>query len=189
MVELDRTAVTIRLALEADLPAATAIMIRTFERDFGTGYMPEIHTDIADMRAAYLDDPGSALFVAVDDATSDVIGTAGVKDGALKPGLSPTDLVRRYADGRTAQLVRVYTLAEHRRRGIARRLVLACLDWILAQPSFDRIALHTYPHSPGALGFWASMGTVTVADDRDGPSQAIFFEIPVDAARTMVAAG
>ena len=80
---------TVRRMQPEDIPAARAIMIRTFEEDFGTGYQPAIHTDVADLAGVYLDNPRHALFVAVDDATGQLVATAGVRDGALKPGLSP----------------------------------------------------------------------------------------------------
>lgn len=182
----DRGGFTVRRARPEDLPAARAIMIRTFEEDFGTGYQPEIHTDIANLGAVYIDDPRHALFVAVDDATSEVIATAGVRDGGLKAGLSPAHLVERYDPETTAQLVRVYTLPGHRRRGIARALVAATLAFVLEDGGYERVALHTYPHSPGALAFWTAIGTRQVDDDRDGPSQAIFFEVSLDDARRFV---
>lgn len=171
-----------------DVPAARAIMIRTFDEDFGTGYQPGIHTDVADLAAVYLANPRHALFVAVDDATGQVVATAGVRDGALKPGVSPERLVRRYDPDRTAQLVRVYVLREHRRRGIARALVRATLEFVVTDGRYSLVALHTYPHSPGALGFWEAIGATVVEDDRHGPSRAIFFEIPLDRVRRHLAA-
>src|SRR6266699_7162909 len=92
-----------------DIPAARALMIKTFEEDFRTGYIPEFHSDVEDIEGVYIDHPRHALFVAIDDDTGELIATAGVRDGALKPGVSPQHLVQRYAGGRTAQLVRVYT--------------------------------------------------------------------------------
>ena len=170
---------TIRRTLPEDLPVARVIMIRTFEEDFGTGYQPAVHTDVADLAAVYLANPRNALFVAVDDS-GQVVATAGVRDGALKAGLSPDRLVARYDPARTAQLVRVYTLREHRRRGIARALVRAALQFVVDDGGYSIVALHTFPNSPGALGFWESIGTTIVEDDRDGPSKAVFFEMPMD---------
>lgn len=188
MTHPTRAGFTVRPMRPEDVPAARAIMIRTFEEDFGTGYQPSIHTDVADLAAVYLANPRHAMFVAVDDETGEIVATAGVRDGALKPGVSPEALVRRYEPDRTAQLVRVYTLPEHRRRGIARALVRAALQFVLADGRYSLVALHTYPHSPGALAFWKSVGTTLVEDDRDGPSRAVFFEMPLDRVRRFVAA-
>ncbi|HXG40509.1 MAG TPA: GNAT family N-acetyltransferase [Candidatus Limnocylindrales bacterium] len=177
---------TVRRLRPEDVPAARAIMVRTFEDDFGTGYLPEIHTDVADLVSVYVETPRNALFVAVDDATGEVVATAGVRDGALKPGVSPAHLVARYDPRTTAQLVRVYTLPEHRRRGIATALVRASLEHILADGGYSLVALHTYPHSPGAIGFWQSVGArVVYEDERDG-IRTVFMEIPLEEARRFV---
>lgn len=178
---------TVRPMRHEDIPVAQRIMIRTFEEDFGTGYRPEIHTDVADLAAVYIDNPRHALYVAVDDATGQVVATAGIRDGALKRGLSPDHLVDRYDPETTAQFVRVYTEPDHRRRGIAKALVRALLGFVLDDGRYTLIALHTYPHSPGAVGFWQSVCTRFVEDDRDGPSQALFYEISLDDARRFVA--
>lgn len=179
---------TVRPMTPADVPAAKRIMLRTFDEDFRTGYQPEVHSDVERLEEVYLRTPRQAMFVAIDEATGEVVGTAGVRDGTLKPGLSPEHLVRRYANDHTAQLVRVYTLREHRRRGIAGALVNATLGFVVADGGYSIVALHTYPHSPGAIGFWEAMGATIVADDRDGPSRAVFLEMPASRARTALAA-
>jgi GNAT superfamily N-acetyltransferase len=173
------TGYAIRPIRADDIPAARALMITTFEEDFGTGYIPQFHSDVEDIGGVYINHPRHALFVAVDDDTGELIATAGVRDGALKPGVSPQHLVQRYSTGQTAQLVRVYTHRRHRRRGAARALVQKVIDHVAADEVYTILALHTYPHSPGAMVFWESIGVQVVADDRDGPSRAVFFEIPL----------
>ncbi|WP_020579369.1 GNAT family N-acetyltransferase [Actinopolymorpha alba] len=168
----------VRELAEHDIPEARALMLRTVAEDFGDPYDPRIHADIDDMLGWYVSPTGPFMLVAVDDTSDALVATAGIRGGALKEGLSPQALVDRYRDGRTGQLVRVYVLREHRRRGIARVLVQAVLDRAAAEGHYDTIALHTFPHSPGALGFWQSMGAVLVDDDTDGVSRAMFFEIP-----------
>jgi GNAT superfamily N-acetyltransferase len=160
-----------------DVPAAREVMLRTVEEDFGDTYDPTIHADIDDMIGWYLTPPGPFMLVAVDEPTGELVGTAGIRGGALKEGLSPPHLVERYRDGRTGQLVRVYVPREHRRRGIARRLVHAVLDRARHEGHYDTIALHTFPHSPGALPFWQSLGAVVVEDDTEGVSRALFMEV------------
>lgn len=161
-----------------DIPQARELMLRTVYEDFGDPYDPAIHADIDDMAGWYIAPEGPFMLVAVDNESHEIIATAGIRGGALKEGLSPQHLVDRYRDGRTGQLVRVYVLREHRRRGIARVLVDAVLQRAAQEGHYDTIALHTFPHSPGALGFWEAMGCVVVEDDTEGVSRAVFFEIP-----------
>jgi GNAT superfamily N-acetyltransferase len=160
-----------------DITQAREIMFRTVREDLGDEYDPRVHADIDDMVSWYLAPAGPFMLVAADEETGAIVGTAGIRDGALKEGLSPPHLVERYRDGRSGQLVRVYVPREHRRRGIARRLVLAVLDRARREGYYDTIALHTYRHSPGAVPFWQSFGAVVVEDDTDGISKALFMEI------------
>lgn len=162
-----------------DVPQAREVMLRTVREDFGDPYDPIIHADIDDMVAWYLEPAGPFLLVAVDSGSGDIVATAGIRGGALKKRLSPPHLVERYRDGRTGQLVWVYVLREHRRRGIARLLIQEVLDWARREGHYDTIALHTFPHSPGALPFWLSLGSVVVEDDTTGVSRALFMEIPL----------
>lgn len=148
---------TIREAGSADIPAAKALMITTVIEDFKTGYEEGTRPDIDDIEGVFLRDPRHTLFVAVDDATGDLIGTTGVRGGGLQSG--PPDLVRRYDEVHTAQIARVYIDRAHRRRGIGRAMVQAALRFVLDDPEYTTIALHTFPHSPGALPFWQSIGT------------------------------
>jgi GNAT superfamily N-acetyltransferase len=155
-------------------------MLRTVAQDFGHPYDPVIHADIDGMVTCYLRprEQGPFLLVAAYTATGELLATAGIRDGALKEGLSPPHLVERYRDGHTGQLVRVYVAREHRRRGIARVLINAVLDRARREGRYHTITLHTFPQSPGALPFWQSMGAVVVEDDTAGVSQALFMEIP-----------
>src|SRR5215472_3192346 len=147
---------SVRLARPEDLAQARAIMLRTFEEDFGYGYRPDYHADVDDLRGTYLDNPRHALFVAVDDASDQVVATAGIRSGGLKPQYNPAWLVERYDPERTAQIVRVYVAREHRRRGIAQGLISAVCQFVADEGSYERIALHTDPRSPGAERFWTA---------------------------------
>jgi GNAT superfamily N-acetyltransferase len=167
--------VIIRELTVEDVPRAREVMLRVVREDLGDPYDPRIHADIDDLASAYLHPAGPFLLVAVDG--TEIVGTAGIRGGALKEGLSPPHLVERYRDGRTGQLVRVYVPSGHRRRGIARRLVRAVLDRARDEGHYDTIALHTYRHSPGAVPFWESFGTRVVEDDTDGVSRALFMEL------------
>lgn len=163
-----------------DLPEARALMLRSVVEDFGDEYDPRVHADIDDMIGWYLEPEGPFMLVVADRATGELLATGGIRGGALKEGLSPPNLVERYRDGHTGQLVRVYVLREHRRRGIARIVVDAVLERVAREGIYATIALHTFRHSPGAIPFWLSMGARIIEDDTTGISRAIFLEIPVD---------
>ena len=172
--------IVIRELTAADIPAAQAVMMRSVIEDFGESHNPVVHADIDDIRGWYVEPEGPFMLVAEDTASREVIATCGIRQGALKEGLSPQHLVERYRNGRTGQLVRVYVLKEHRRRHIARALVQAAVDRARQESHYDTIALHTYPHSPGALPFWQSLGCEVVEDDVDGVTRTVFFELPLD---------
>ena len=172
---------SIRPAAPADLAEARALMIRTFEEDFGYGYKPEYHADVDDLQGVYLDNPRHALFVAVDDESGAIIATGGVRHNDLKPEFNPAWLLARYNPPRTAQLVRIYVLREHRRRGLARAMVARTLQFVAEAGGYDVVALHTDPKSPGAERFWRAMPTTLILDDRDGPSGSLHFEMAIPA--------
>ncbi|MER5387470.1 GNAT family N-acetyltransferase [Saccharopolyspora sp. NPDC002686] len=173
------TGYLVRELTAADIPEARALMLRTVREDFGDPYDPVVHADIDDMAGWYLEPEAPFLLVAEDQRTGELLATAGIRGGELKEGLSPPHLVERYRDGRTGQLVRVYVLREHRRRGIARVLIREVLDRVRREGHYDTVALHTFRHSPGAVPFWLSIGSVLVEDDTAGVSRAVFMEIPL----------
>jgi ribosomal protein S18 acetylase RimI-like enzyme len=106
--------------------------------------------------------PGrGALWVAVDDATGEIVGTGGVRRGGPK---SPPEMAAQYDPDRTAQVVRVYVDRAHRRRGIARTLVELARRFAAADGGYDVICLHTDVRAPGAEAFWRSMPTTLVYD-------------------------
>nr|WP_240896044.1 GNAT family N-acetyltransferase [Kineococcus siccus] len=139
-----------------------------------------MHADVDDPARHY---PGTAeafLLVALD-VGGRVVATAGLREGRLRPGLAPGHLVERYADGRTAQLVRVCVRPDARRRGTARALVAAVCARAAADGRYERTALHAYRRSPGAVAFWEGLGARLVADDTAGPSGSVFYELPAAA--------
>jgi ribosomal protein S18 acetylase RimI-like enzyme len=176
---------SVRPAAATDLPAAAALMRRTVEEDFGTPYDPDYHRDISDLAGFYLEPPRHTLLVAVDDATGEVVGTGGIRVGRLRGG--PEHLVRRYAGDDTAQLVRVYVRRDQRRRGIARAIVQACLRYAVDDGGYAIFALHTFPHSPGALAFWQSIATQVGEQPHIDIPREIFFEFDPAVARRIAA--
>ena len=159
-----------------DAEQAREVMFRSIAEDFGSDYDPVVHADIDDLEGWYSKPQGPFMLVVRDDATGRVIATGGIRGGELKEGRSPQHLVDRYREGRTGQVVRVYVLREERRRGIARALAAAILERARSEGHYDRIVLHTYLHSPGAVAFWTSTGAVLVEDDTEGISNAMFYE-------------
>ncbi|MFJ8364583.1 GNAT family N-acetyltransferase [Streptomyces sp. NPDC093984] len=172
----------IREATAADLDGARVVMLDAVYRDFGTGYVPRWHADIIDPEAFYLVPPRHTLLVAVDERDGTVAATAALDARGPAHPPNPRWLAERYPSGETAQLRRVYVRPEHRRRRLARQLVQDLLEFARADGGYRHVYLHTYPHSPGAMGLWQALGKV-VLDEREeapgGGSDVVHFEIPV----------
>ncbi|MEE1941046.1 GNAT family N-acetyltransferase [Streptomyces sp. TRM 70361] len=176
----------ISTATEADLDGARAVLLDTVYRDFGTGYVPRWHADIIDPGAFYLAPPRHTLLVAADGADGTVVATAALDARGPAHPPNPRWLAERYPSGETAQLRRVCVRPEHRRRGLARRLVGELLEFARADGGYRAVYLHTHPHSPGAMDLWRSLGKI-VCDERDGRregasgggSGTVHFEIPL----------
>ncbi|TPQ20953.1 GNAT family N-acetyltransferase [Streptomyces sporangiiformans] len=172
---------TVRPATPADVDGARRVMLDTFYKGFGYGYVPTWHRDVVDIKRTYLDDPRHLLLVAVHD--DEVVATTGVRSQGPAHPPHPRWLAERYPDGTTAQLVRVYVHPEHRRRGLARLLVDTACDFIADTPGYERVYLHTNANVDGAEPFWRSLAK-EVFDARTsgehGPGVAtVHFEIPM----------
>ena len=168
----------VREATPSDLVEARAMILRVLEEDLGYGYVSEWHWDLDDMQTVYLDNPRQALFVAVDNGSNQIVGTTAVRTGGPKSPPHPQRLAERYDYSRTAQLMRVYIVAEQRRRGIARALVEAAKNFVMAEGGYDVIYLHTNAGIPGAEVFWRSAATTEVYDARGEDTwNTIHFEI------------
>ncbi|TXS52026.1 GNAT family N-acetyltransferase [Streptomyces sp. t39] len=174
-------AYTVRPASPADVEGARRLMLDTFYRDFGYGYVPAWHRDVVDITGTYLDDPRHLLLVAVHDG--EVVATTGVRAGGPVHPPHPRWLADRYPPVSTAQLVRVYVRPEHRRHGLARTLVRRACDFAASVPGYDTVYLHTNVDAEGAEGFWRSTAK-EIFDARTtgehGPGVAtVHFEIPM----------
>jgi GNAT superfamily N-acetyltransferase len=161
-----------------DFEPTRALILRVLDEDLGSGYIPEWHWDIDDIEGTYVDNRRHVMFVAVDDATGEVIGTTAVRAGGPQPPNHPQWLCDRYDPERTAQLYRVYIAREHRRRGAARALVEAARRWIKEEGGYTVIYLHTNVNVPGAEAFWRSMPTTEVHDGRyERATAPVHFEL------------
>lgn len=170
----------VRPATPDDLDGARSVMLDTVYRDFGTGYVPRWHGDIVDLAGAYLVPPRHTLLVAVDPE-GQVVATGALDSRGPAHPPNPRPLAERYPSGTTAQLRRVYVRPEHRRRGLARRIVRDLLAFAAADGGYRAVYLHTDPAVPGAEAFWRSLGTV-VHDERDparGGQGVVHFEVPL----------
>jgi GNAT superfamily N-acetyltransferase len=169
---------TVRPARLEDVDGARSVMLDTFYREFGHGYVPRWHADVIDPVSAYFDQPRQRLFVAVRD--DEIVGTAAVRaDGPKSPPHAPW-IAERYPSGTTAQIFRVYVRPEHRRHGLARALVHLACQFVAFTPGYDVIYLHTNPAIEGAEPFWRSIAK-EIHDGRTDPrySPAVHFEIPI----------
>lgn len=92
----------------------------------------------------YLDNPRHLLLVAVRGG--EVVATTGVRSVGPAHPPHPRWLAERYPPGTTAQIVRVYVKAEHRRHGLARTLVRRACEFAATTPGYDSIYLHTNVH-------------------------------------------
>ncbi|MGW7170891.1 N-acetyltransferase family protein [Streptomyces sp. NPDC054884] len=178
----------IRPAGPDDLDGARAVMLDTVYRDFGSGYVPHWHRDIIDPAAAYLASDRHTLLVATTVGSGggrgrEVVATAALDSRGPAHPPNPRHVAERYPCGTTAQLRRVYVRPEHRRRGLARRLVAELLAFAVADGGYRAVYLHTDPAVEGAEAFWRSLGTV-VHDEREeaaGGQGIVHFDIPFDA--------
>ncbi|NGN70173.1 GNAT family N-acetyltransferase, partial [Streptomyces sp. A7024] len=93
---------------------------------------------------------------------------------------NPRWIAERFPSGDTAQLRRVYVRAEHRRRGLARRLVAELLDFAAGAGGYRAVYLHTDPAVPGAEAFWRSLGKVVCDEGEEAePVRVVHFEVPM----------
>ncbi|MET9775963.1 GNAT family N-acetyltransferase [Streptomyces sp. NPDC006367] len=172
---------TLRPATPDDLDAARAVMLDTVYRDFGTGYVPRWHRDIIDLAGAYLEPARHTLLVAVDGRDGEVVATGALDSRGPAHPPNPRHVAERYPSGVTAQLRRVYVRPDHRRRGLARRLVDELLEFAAADGGYRAVYLHTDPSVTGAEPFWRSLAKV-VHDEREdagGGQGVMHFEVPM----------
>lgn len=173
------TGVTIRLLEPLDFPAVREHILRVTREDLRSEYRPEWHWDIDDMQRVYVDHSRQALFVAIDDASGDVVGTISVVNVGPNAPPHPAWLAERYNAPDVAQVLRAYIARAHRRRGVARTLVEQARHFA-RDVGYRTIYLHTNASVPGAEAFWRAMPTTLIYDGRGnaaGYSEAVHFEL------------
>jgi GNAT superfamily N-acetyltransferase len=178
--------ITVREVAPADFGQAREHILRVVRDDLGYDYRREWHWDIDDMQGVYVDNPRQALFVAVEDDSSEIIGTTSVVNVGPNVPPHPLWIAERYSGPHAAQLLRVYIARDHRRRGVARRLVQCARQFVAVDGGYTTIYLHTNASVPGAEAFWRSMPTTLIYDGRgntDGYSEAVHFELSLPTQR------
>ncbi|GFH78088.1 N-acetyltransferase [Streptomyces gougerotii] len=169
----------LRTASEADVPGARAVMLDTVYRDLRSGYVPRWHADIIDPAAAYLEPERCTLLVVERDG--EIVATGAVRDRGPAAPPNPQWVADRFPSGSTAQLCRIYVRPEHRRHGLARRLVRELCGFAVRAGGYERVYLHTDPAVPGAEAFWRATAE-EVCDERalpGGGQGIVHFEVPV----------
>lgn len=177
-VRADGDGYVVRTAGPADIGGARAVMLDTVYRDLRSGYVPRWHADIIDPEAAYLRPARCTLLVAERDG--EIVATGAVRDRGPQAPPNPQWVADRFPSGTTAQLCRIYVRPEHRRRGLARRMVRELRDFTARAGGYEAVYLHTDPAVPGAEPFWRSLAR-EVCDERTLPGGGqgiVHFELP-----------
>ncbi|SFD52920.1 GNAT family N-acetyltransferase [Streptomyces aidingensis] len=174
----------VRPATAEDTEGARSVMLDTFYREFGYGYVPAWHADVIDLHGTYLTDQRHLLLVAAhgDRPDQQIVATACLHSRGPAHPPHPRWIAERYPSGSTAQLLRVYVRPEHRRHGLARTMVAMAADFA-ATIGYASLYLHTNADIPGAQPFWNSVAK-EIFDARTtgehGPGFAtVHYEIPL----------
>ncbi|MEV8227465.1 GNAT family N-acetyltransferase [Streptomyces sp. NPDC079167] len=171
----------LRTATAQDIGGARAVMLDTVYHDLRSGYVPRWHADIIDLEGAYLRPGRCTLMVVVRG--DEVVATGAVRDRGPQAPPNPQWVADRFPSGSTAQLCRIYVRPDHRRHGLARRLVRELGDFAARAGGYTSLYLHTDPAVPGAEPFWRSLA-LEVCDERalpGGGQGIIHFELPMPA--------
>ncbi|MER5630346.1 GNAT family N-acetyltransferase [Streptomyces nitrosporeus] len=169
----------LKTAAAEDVGGARAVMLDTVYHDLRSGYVPRWHADIIDLEGAYLR-PGRCTLLVVRYG-DEVVATGAVRDRGPQSPPNPRWIADRFPSGSTAQLCRIYVRPEHRRHGLARRLVRELAAFAAGAGGYTSLYLHTDPAVPGAEPFWRSMAR-EVCDERTLPGGGqgiIHFELPL----------
>lgn len=174
-----RPGYVLRTATAGDLGGARAVMLDTVYRDLRSGYVPRWHADIIDPEAAYLRPERCTLLVV--EHRGEIVATGAVRDRGPQAPPNPQWVADRFPSGATAQLCRIYVRPEHRRHGLARRLVRELSAFAAGAGGYAALYLHTDPAVPGAEPFWRSLAR-EVCDERTLPGGGqgiVHFELPM----------
>lgn len=170
----------LRTATSADVDAARSVMLDTVYGDLKSGYVPRWHRDIIDLEGSYLRPRRRTLLVA-EGPDGEIVATGAIRDQGPQAPPNPGWVAERFPSGSTGQLCRIYVRAEHRRHGIARRMVRELSAFAASAGGYRALYLHTDPEVPGAEAFWRSLAE-EVCDERrlpGGGQGVMHFELPL----------
>lgn len=173
-----------RATTPEELHQARETVLHAMTFDLGYGYQPEWHWDLDHAVEMYLDNPRQAMFIAVAP-DGHVASTSAIRVGGPRAP-HPQWLIDRYADrANVSQIIRVATHPDHRRQGLARRLVALCQQFAREDGGFRTIYGHTNLRVEAAGGFWRSFPIIETLDASDSETDERFltlhFELPLDA--------
>jgi ribosomal protein S18 acetylase RimI-like enzyme len=177
--ERQRDRFTVREARAHDLPQVHALMLRILDEDYGYGFKPELHADVADLQGYYLANPRHTLIVAVDGDTEEIIAAVAVRAAGVPDNRRPRWLLDRYDGVTSAEICRLSFAPEPRRRGAGRAVVEAARRWIAREGGYRVIQLHTNARPENAGPFWFAMPTTVIWDGRgqEGYAPMVHFEM------------
>lgn len=130
-------------------------MLRDAPASFGSDLTDDRGSDPVLMRQRLKDYPQSVTFGAFDVATGRLVGALGFRRETRK----------KQAHG--ASLWGMYVDPGCRRRGIARRLVSAAIDYASGLDGLSRLALSVSTSAPGAQRLYESLGFVVWGTEPD----------------------
>ncbi|GAA1189823.1 hypothetical protein GCM10009654_54160 [Streptomyces hebeiensis] len=125
-------------------------MLRELGHEYSTRYGKDAHYELSHYPTEEFEPPHGALLLLLE-------GGEPVAGGAF----------RRY-DATTAELKRIWTHSAHRRRGLARRVVLE-LERVAVERGYHRVYLTTGPRQPEARGLYLSTGYTPLFDTAADP--------------------
>ncbi|HVZ47252.1 MAG TPA: GNAT family N-acetyltransferase [Gemmatimonadaceae bacterium] len=141
-----------RVAMWVDMGVATPDVVTHLHHDCTTAIAGHLKT------GAYV-----GWLAAQADAPGAVVGGAGVHFRHVLPlPVRGHDGITRVEPGRHPTVVNVYTEPTHRRRGVARLLMLRVIDWAVAE-GLTTLFLHA---TPEGRGLYASLGFAPTGDMR-----------------------
>lgn len=137
----------LRAFTAADQDEACAVIQAGLRERWGDAFDPSANPDTDDLWASYVE-PGGEIVVAVDGDR--IVGTGILITAG--PG--------------TAQLVRMSTHPEHRRRGIGRRVVAHLVERARAR-GFERVVIEADTPWESAVALYAACGFTIERQDPD----------------------
>ena len=158
MAELDSTTVTMARPEDPAVAPLMAGLLSEYTRRYGAGAAAEFTRHPAEL---FTEEHGGSLVLLVEDGQTVAGGALRAFDYELAahgilgpdfPGGTPT-----------AEFKRIWTHEEHRRRGLARR-VLDELESRAVQLGYRQVFLTTGPSQPEAVGLYLAAGYTELPD-------------------------